>query len=139
MPLEFRCKRCGEVKDVRTLRESVCSECREQAETRTADTASAAAAERAAYDARLARGPHYCGPLETWKPGDPVLLADGQHFVCPRCRRKAHLVHDLAHRWNKKAYPVPTKSTVCDACRRAETEEPEREAEVRRNRFNRER
>ena len=139
MPFEFRCKRCGEVKDVRVLRDSVCPECRERAENLSSEAASAAALQRAAYDAKLARGPHYTGPLESWAPGDPVLLPDGLHFVCPRCRRKAHLVHDLAHRWNKNAYPVPTKSTVCDACKRRETEEPERDTGLRRNRFNRER
>jgi hypothetical protein len=137
VPLEFRCSKCGQVKDVRTLRASVCPDCTASAERDAVVAADAGLTARKHYETALARGPHYTGALEDWTPKDPVLLADGQHFVCPACKRRAHLVHDLAYRWQKKQFPIPTKYTPCDDCHRKETDDT---AFVRpRNRFSRER
>jgi hypothetical protein len=139
MPLEFRCSKCGEVKDVRTLRDSVCPACRTRVEDEAAAANDASAVQRERYEALLRLGPHYAGPLESWTPKDPVLLADGLHFVCPTCRKSAHLVHDLAYRWNKKPYPIPNKYTPCDACHRKETDDTDLARPAARNRFSRER
>jgi hypothetical protein len=87
----------------------------------------------------LRLGPHYSGPLESWTPKDPILLADGQHFVCPTCKKRAHLVHDLAYRWSKKPYPIPNKYTSCDTCHRKETDDDDLARPAARNRFSRER
>ena len=67
--------------------------------------------------------------------GSNVLLPDGEHFVCPGCKRRAHLVHDLSIRWNKKPYPVPNKYSLCDRCHRRDVEESD--APVYTNRFSR--
>jgi hypothetical protein len=123
MPLEFRCSKCGEVKDVRTLRESVCPECRAQAADDAVAANDATTALRERYEALLRRGPHYAGALDSWTPKDPVLLADAQHFVCPSCKKRAHLVHDLGYRWNKKPFPIPNRYTPCDACHRKEIDD----------------
>jgi len=139
MALEFRCSKCGLVKDVRTLQKSVCPECRANIESGAAAAADAAAVERTRYEAALKRGPHYLGAIEDWKKNDPVLLPDGEHFVCPACKRRAHLVHDLAYRWNKKPYPIPNKYTSCDACHRKETDDTAYERPASRKTFNRER
>ena len=137
MPLEFRCTKCNQVKDVRTLKASVCPECIAGAQNEAVIAADATAMERRRYETALARGPHYNGPLESWTAKDPVLLPGGEHFVCPTCRKRAHLVHDLAYRWNKKPYPIPNKYTPCDACHAKETDDTEFARP--RNRFNRER
>jgi hypothetical protein len=139
MPLEFRCTKCGEVKDVRTLRDSICPECRTRVEDEAAAANGASAAQRERYEALLRLGPHYAGRLEDWTPKDPLLLADGLHFVCPACRKRAHLVHDLAYRWNKKPYPIPNKYTPCDACHHKETDDTDLARPPARNRFSRER
>ena len=139
MPLEFRCTKCGEVKDVRTLRGSICPECRARAEDETAAANDASAAQRERYEALLRLGPHYGGALEDWTPKEPVLLAGGTHFVCPSCRKRAHLVHDLAYRWSKKPYPIPNKYTPCDACHHKETDDTDLARPPARNRFSRER
>jgi hypothetical protein len=139
MPLEFRCKRCGEVKDVRTLRDSICPDCRARLADETAAANDATTAQRERYEAQLRLGPHYLGELESWTPKDPVLLPGGEHFVCPNCKRRAHLVHDLAYRWNKKPYPIPNKYTSCDACHRKETDDSDLARPAARNRFSRER
>ncbi|HZX69119.1 MAG TPA: hypothetical protein VFE70_09560, partial [Candidatus Elarobacter sp.] len=86
MPMEFRCARCGEVKDVRTLRQSICPECTARIEDETIAATDATNAQRARYEALLRLGPHFTGLLESWTPKDPVLLDDGQHFVCPNCK-----------------------------------------------------
>jgi Zn finger protein HypA/HybF involved in hydrogenase expression len=125
VPLEFRCSKCGQVKDVRTLRASVCPDCTAGAERDAEIAADAGLMARKQYEAALARGPHYTGALENWTPKDPVLLADGEHFVCPNCKRERHLVHDLAYRWQKKQFPIPTKYTPCDECHRKETDDTE--------------
>jgi len=134
--MEFRCITCKAVKDVRTLRNSVCPECL-AAEVRVAEAASDhAAGLRFAYEQAIEKGPHYTGDPANWTSRDPVLLPDGQHFICPSCKKTAHLVHDLSIRWNKKPYPIPNKYSVCDAChRKAE----DNEAPLYTNRFNRER
>ncbi|MDB5028759.1 MAG: hypothetical protein JWO66_2448 [Candidatus Eremiobacteraeota bacterium] len=137
--IEFRCSTCKQPKDVRTLRGSVCEDCRSGAERTATAQADAATEQRAAYRAKIEGGPHYSGPLETWTPSDPVLLADGEHFVCSSCRRAAHLVHDLQHRWEKTPFPIPTKKTVCDVCRRKDADEAGAEKTAWRNRFSRER
>jgi hypothetical protein len=139
MALEFRCSSCGQVKDVRTLQKSVCPECRANIASGAAAAADAAATERTRYEATLKRGPHFLGALEDWTKKDPVLLAGGEHFVCPSCKRRAHLVHDLAYRWNKKPYPIPNKYTPCDACHRKETDDTEYDRPASRKTFNRER
>jgi hypothetical protein len=82
-------------------------------------------------------GPHFTGPLESWTPNDPVLLDDGLHFVCPSCRKRAHLVHDLAYRWNKKPFPIPNKYTSCENCHRKEIDDTDLSRPS--NRFSRER
>ena len=125
MPMEFRCARCGEVKDVRTLRQSICPECTARIEDETIAATDATNAQRARYEALLRIGPHFAGPLENWTPKDPVLLDDGQHFVCPSCKKRAHLVHDLGYRWNKKPFPIPNKYTSCDTCHRKEIDDTE--------------
>ena len=135
--MEFRCSKCGQVKDVRTLRASVCPDCLANAERDAELAADAGAMERKRYETALARGPHYTGDVANWTKKDPVLLPDGEHFVCPTCKKRAHLVHDLAYRWEKKPYPIPTKYTSCDACHRKETDDTAFERP--RNRFNRER
>src|SRR3981081_1780102 len=114
--IEFRCTTCKQITDVRTLRASICPHCRAAGERNSADAADAAAAQRRLYQEKLARGPHYLGTLEGWTPADPTLLPDGEHFVCPSCRRAARWLHDLQHLMNKTPYPIPTKRTVCDAC-----------------------
>jgi Zn finger protein HypA/HybF involved in hydrogenase expression len=139
MPLEFRCSACGQVKDVRTLLKSVCPECRAKAETDAVAATDANAVERARYEAALRRAPHFAGALEEWTSKDPVLLPDGEHFVCPTCKRAAHLVHDLAYRWGKKPYPIPNKWTSCDACHRKETDDDALQRPPARNRFSRDR
>jgi hypothetical protein len=139
MPLEFRCTKCGQVKDVRTLQKSICPECLANIESGAAAAADAAAVDRTRYEAALKRGPHYLGALENWTKKDPVLLPDGEHFVCPNCRRSVHLVHDLAYRWNKKPYPIPNKYTPCDTCHRKETDDTDYARPASRKTFNRER
>ena len=139
MPLEFRCSACGQIKDVRTLLKSVCPECRAKAESDAVAATDANAVERARYETLLRRGPHFAGALENWTTKDPVLLPDGEHFVCPTCKRRAHLVHDLAYRWNKKPYPIPNKWTSCDACHRKETDDDALQRPPARNRFSRDR
>jgi hypothetical protein len=139
MPLEFRCAKCGEIKDVRTLRKSLCPACIEGIESGAAAAAEAQAAQRARYEAALRRGPHYTGPVEAWTKNDPVLLPDAEHFVCPTCKQRKHLVHDLSYRWNKQPFPVPNKYTSCDACHRKETDDTAFERPAARNRFSRER
>jgi Zn finger protein HypA/HybF involved in hydrogenase expression len=137
VPLEFRCSKCGEIKDVRTLRASVCPDCTAGAQRDAVIAADAGLTARKQYEDALARGPHYTGALEDWTPKNPVLLPDNEHFVCPTCKRERHLVHDLAYRWQKKPFPIPTKYTPCDECHRKETDDTEF---VRpRNRFSRER
>ena len=135
--MEFRCKVCKEVKDVRTLRNSVCPECSAAQEHAAVIATDHTAALRDAYERTLAKGPHFTGEPEGWTPGDPVLFADGEHFVCPGCKRRAHLVHDLSIRWNKKPYPIPNKYSVCDRCHRKDQEDAD--GQVFTNRFNRER
>jgi hypothetical protein len=123
MAMEFRCTRCGLVKDVRSLVKSVCPDCRAEIVSDAHAATDAATIERNRYEAVLRRGPHYHGAVEEWTKKDPVLLPDGQHFVCPTCKRRAHLVHDLAYRWNKKPFPIPNKYTSCDTCHRKETDD----------------
>ncbi len=137
--MEFRCKRCGEVKDVRTLRESICPECRARAEDEAVAANDATTAQRERYEALLRLGPHYPGPIEAWTPKDPVLLPGGQHFVCPTCKKRAHLVHDLEYRWSKKPFPIPNKYTSCDTCHRKETDDDDLARPAARNRFSRDR
>jgi Zn finger protein HypA/HybF involved in hydrogenase expression len=139
MPLEFRCQRCGEVKDVRTLRDSICPECRARVEDEAVAASDATAVQRERYEALLRLGPHYLGALESWTPKDPILLADAQHFVCPTCKKRAHLVHDLSYRWSKKPYPIPNKYTPCDSCHRKETDDDDLARPAARNRFSRDR
>jgi Zn finger protein HypA/HybF involved in hydrogenase expression len=139
MPLEFRCTRCDEVKDVRTLRDSICPECRARVEDEAVAANDATAVQRERYEALLRLGPHYLGALESWTPKDPILLADAQHFVCPTCKKRAHLVHDLAYRWSKKPYPIPNKYTPCDSCHRKETDDDDLARPAARNRFSRDR
>ncbi len=133
--MEFRCSVCKEVKDVRTLRASVCPECLVEQDRAAEAVSDHAAGLRYAYEQALKKGPHYAGEPEAWTPSDPVLLPDGEHFVCPGCKRRAHLVHDLSIRWNKKPYPIPNKYTLCDRCHRKDIEESD--APVYTNRFNR--
>jgi hypothetical protein len=121
--MEFRCSVCKEVKDVRTLRNSVCPECRADQGRAAEAAADHSAGLRYAYEQALKKGPHYAGALEDWTPRDPVLLPDGTHFVCPGCKRRAHLVHDLSIRWNKKPYPIPNKYSLCDTCHRKDVED----------------
>ena len=135
--MEFQCSVCKQPKDVRTLRSSVCPDCRADQERAAEAATDHAAGLRYAYEQALKKGPHYAGAPESWTPKDPVLLADGEHFICPGCKRRAHLVHDLAYRWERKPYPIPTKYTSCDACHRKETDDTAFERP--RNRFNRER
>ena len=137
MSMEFHCSICKQVKDVRTLRASVCPDCREQNERKTEAANDRSAGLKFAYREALERGPHFTGALDAWTPKDPVLLADGEHFVCPGCKKRAHLVHDLSIRWNKKAYPIPNKYTLCDACHRRDVEDAGAPAYT--NRFNRNR
>ncbi|HTJ26053.1 MAG TPA: hypothetical protein VMA36_07805 [Candidatus Limnocylindria bacterium] len=133
--MDFRCAVCKELKDVRTLRNSVCPECRAEQERAAEAMSDHAAGLRYAYEQALKKGPHYTGPLEAWTPREPVLLPDGQHFVCPGCKRRAHLVHDLSIRWNKKPYPIPNKYTLCDVCHRKDVEDGDTPTYT--NRFNR--
>ena len=108
---------------MRTLRASVCPECTANAARDAEIAADAGLTARKQYETALARGPHYTGAPEDWTPKNPVLLPDGEHFVCPTCKKRAHLVHDLAYRWEKKPYPIPTKYTPCDECHRKETDD----------------
>lgn len=135
--MEYRCSACKEIKDVRTLRNSVCPECREERERASQAQTDHAAGLRYAYEQALKKGPHFAGAPEDWTPQDPVLLPDGAHFVCPGCKRAAHLVHDLSIRWNKKPFPIPNKYSLCDRCHRKDVEESA--APVYTNRFNRNR
>jgi hypothetical protein len=134
--MEFRCSVCKQLKDVRTLRSSVCPDCLVEKERVAEAATDYTAGLRYAYEQALKKGPHYTGEPENWTPKDPVLFADGEHFVCPSCKRRAHLVHDLSIRWNKKPFPIPNKYSVCDTCHR---KDEDREAPVYTNRFNRER
>lgn len=122
---------------MRTLRASVCPDCVAGAQRDAELAADAGAMERKRYEAVLACGPHFGGDVSDWTAKHPVLLPDGEHFVCPTCKRQRHLVHDLAYRWQKKPYPIPTKYTSCDECHRKETDDTAFERP--RNRFNRER
>ncbi|MBV8750378.1 MAG: hypothetical protein JO103_11755, partial [Candidatus Eremiobacteraeota bacterium] len=116
---------------------SVCPDCA-AARQRAADAAGDPELKaRYDYEKALANGPHYAGDPEAWTPRDPVLLPDREHFVCPGCKRRAHLVHDLSIRWNKKPYPIPNKYSLCDACHRRDVEDGG--TPVYTNRFNRER
>jgi hypothetical protein len=133
--MEFRCSICKQVKDVRTLRNSVCPECHAERERAAEAASDHAAGLRYAYEQAIKKGPHYTGALEDWTPKDAVLLPDGEHFVCPGCKRRAHLVNDLAIRWNKKPYPIPNKYSLCDQCHRKDVEESA--AQVYTNRFSR--
>jgi hypothetical protein len=103
----------------------VCPECRERVADEALAANDAALAQRARYEALLRLGPHYEGSLDRWTPKDPVLLADGEHFVCPSCKKRAHLVNDLGYRWNKKPFPIPNRYTPCDACHRKEIDDTE--------------
>lgn len=135
--MEFHCAVCKQVKDVRTLRASVCPECLAQTERREVAATDHAAGLKIAYEDALARGPHYSGEPEAWTPKDPVLLPDGKHFVCPGCKKRAHLVDDLSIRWNKKPYPIPNKYSLCDSCHRKDLEDGS--SSVSTNRFSRNR
>ncbi len=134
--MEFRCKVCKEIRDVRTLRNSICPDCQVEQERAAEAVTDHVAGLRYAYEQALKKGPHYAGAPEAWTPKDPVLLADGEHFICPGCKREAHLVHDLSIRWNKKPYPIPNKYSLCDQCHRRDFED---DAPLYTNRFNRER
>ncbi|HEX3468918.1 MAG TPA: hypothetical protein VHT05_12645 [Candidatus Elarobacter sp.] len=103
----------------------MCPECRERVADEALAANDAALAQRARYEALLRLGPHYEGSLDRWTPKDPVLLADGEHFVCPSCKKRAHLVNDLGYRWNKKPFPIPNRYTPCDACHRKEIDDTE--------------
>ncbi|HEY4440597.1 MAG TPA: hypothetical protein VGN14_09080 [Candidatus Elarobacter sp.] len=123
--MEFKCSVCNQPKDVRTLRNSVCPDCaagRQRAADAENDPELKA---RFVYDQAIAKGPHYAGALDAWTPRDPVLLPDKEHFVCPGCKRAAHLVRDLSIRWAKKPYPVPNKYSLCDDCHRRDVEDAE--------------
>ena len=135
--MEFRCSACKQVKDVRTLRNSVCPACSAEQDRAAVAATDHAEGLRYAYEQALKKGPHYAGEPENWTPKDPVLLPDGTHFVCPGCKRRAHLVHDLSIRWNKKPYPIPNKYSLCDDCHRKDVEESA--APVYTNRFSRNR
>jgi hypothetical protein len=135
--MEFRCGICKELKDVRTLRNSVCPDCLAEQGRAAEAQSDHAAGLRYAYEQALKKGPHYAGALEEWTTRDPVLLPDGEHFICPGCKRSAHLVHDLSIRWNKKPYPIPNKYSLCDSCHRKDVEDGDAPAYT--NRFNRER
>jgi hypothetical protein len=133
--MEFRCSICKQVKDVRTLRNSVCPDCSAERERAAEAASDHAAGLRYAYEQAIKKGPHYTGALEDWTSKDAVLLPDGEHFVCPGCKRRAHLVNDLSIRWNKKPYPIPNKYSLCDQCHRKDVEESA--APVYTNRFSR--
>jgi hypothetical protein len=137
MSLEFRCSVCKDVKDVRTLRASVCPDCLAQNERKVEAANDRSAGLKYAYEEKLKKGPHYGGAPEDWTPKDPVLLADGEHFICPGCKKRAHLVHDLSIRWNKAPYPIPNKYSLCDACHRRDVEDAGTPTYT--NRFNRNR
>ena len=137
MAMEFHCSVCKEVKDVRTLRASVCPECLAQNERKVEAATDHAAGLKYTYEQALKKGPHYAGALDAWTPRDPVLLADGEHFVCPGCKKRQHLVHDLSIRWNKKPYPIPNKYSLCDTCHRRDLEDGANSTQT--NRFSRNR
>ena len=68
------------------------------------------------YEARLASSPVYTGEENWWTAGEPVLLPDRQHFICPSCKDKRHIVEGIRLIWDKHPYFIPNANTVCDTC-----------------------
>jgi len=119
---EFRCSECREVRDVTTLQKSVCEDCRRLIARRDEAKRLATTTARDRYEARLASSPVYMGEENCWTPGEPVLLPDRQHFICPSCKDKRHIVEGIRHICDKRPYFIPNADTVCDVCFREDAE-----------------